>query len=469
MQTNIVLNKKRDSGSFGAIWIAHQTNINRECAVKFIQSDMQPHSDAKQHATALAKVNHPNVVQLYSLEEIENPETSQVEEAIVMELLKGSDLDSLISDSSFTASEAQSFSTELLDAITALHENGVVHGDLHAGNVFVTENKKIKVIDLLLTDTRHLSQLTSGATQSLIKSDIQALQSLLRRIFNNSDISDIFADQDTYFRRCASVDEIREFLSDLTEPKAVIRTAAQVESPAPSETDIQQYEGEVKVLFDSDIAANITSRGYWTFSIRPVDYQKRRTQRILDVKEKFVTAALHANLNFEYDKIIIGEEWINYEFELVPYIQSYKVFRSGQLSGLKAFDFDWHREAPMLASSRFRAGKQIAYNSVMLDIGKFTQLGKAYAKTFDANTPFQLIIKAYHLRDRILERESPNLRPKQIKIDSLTLCDTVKIGSELLLDKYEIAHSAASELLQRFDTDISEMEFVTVLKRFQNH
>jgi len=87
----IKLLNKHNSGAYGEVWIGEQTDLHRKVAVKVIKVEFADKASAKAHALALASLNHPCIVTVYSLEMVELPD-GQIVDAIVMELLEGETL-----------------------------------------------------------------------------------------------------------------------------------------------------------------------------------------------------------------------------------------------------------------------------------------------------------------------------------------------------------------------------------------
>ena len=124
---------------------ATDTKLGREVALKVlppdVASDPQRLARFQLEARAVAALNHPNVVTLYSVEECDGVHF------LTMELLEGQPLDRLISASSLSVERIVEIASALADALVAAHEKGIVHRDLKPANVMVTHEGRVKVLD----------------------------------------------------------------------------------------------------------------------------------------------------------------------------------------------------------------------------------------------------------------------------------------------------------------------------------
>ena len=146
--------EKIDEGAEAQVWKA-EDDLGRQVAVKLIDPSIEKYSGALAHAKALARAKHKNVVDVYYILEVAHPKTSKRVSAIVMELLHGGRLDGFLKANRLSANRALKIGSELMDGLEHIHKSGLSHGDLHAGNVMVIEDK-IKIIDILYLDTLNL-------------------------------------------------------------------------------------------------------------------------------------------------------------------------------------------------------------------------------------------------------------------------------------------------------------------------
>ena len=95
----------------------------------------------QREAKALAALDHPNIVTIYSVEE-----TGGVH-FLTMQLVEGQPLDRFISEGGLPVDRLLAIGEAIADALAAAHERGIVHRDLKPANVMVTTQGRVKVLD----------------------------------------------------------------------------------------------------------------------------------------------------------------------------------------------------------------------------------------------------------------------------------------------------------------------------------
>lgn len=133
------------AGGMGEVYRATDTKLARDVALKILPPDMASDPDRlarfEREARAVAALNHPNVVTVYSVEESDNVHF------ITMELIEGQPLDRLISANGLPTEQIIEIAGAIVEALTAAHQKGIVHRDLKPANVMVTNEGRVKVLD----------------------------------------------------------------------------------------------------------------------------------------------------------------------------------------------------------------------------------------------------------------------------------------------------------------------------------
>ena len=101
-----------------------------------------------QEAKAASALNHPNIITVHDIE------TDNGVMFIAMEHVPGRTLDALIRRRGLPVKEAVRYAIEIADALSAAHAAGIVHRDLKPGNIMVTEQGRVKVLDFGLAKLR---------------------------------------------------------------------------------------------------------------------------------------------------------------------------------------------------------------------------------------------------------------------------------------------------------------------------
>ena len=157
------------SGGMGEVYRATDTKLGRDVALKLLPADMalDPSrlSRFQREARTVAALNHPNIVTIFSVEEIEDVHF------LTMELIEGEPLGKLIPAGGLPPAQIVEIAHALADALAAAHEKGIIHRDLKPANVMVTRDGRVKVLDFgLAKETRPVEASdvtqTAGHTQA---------------------------------------------------------------------------------------------------------------------------------------------------------------------------------------------------------------------------------------------------------------------------------------------------------------
>jgi len=158
------------AGGMGEVYRAKDTKLEREVAIKVLPAalarDPERLARFEREAKVLASLNHPNIAQLYGIEE------SSMGRALVMELVPGHTL-----KGPFELKEALRIARLVAEALEAAHDKGIIHRDLKPANIMVTLQGVVKVLDFGLAAVTQSSDacdnnpsnsptLTMGATQA---------------------------------------------------------------------------------------------------------------------------------------------------------------------------------------------------------------------------------------------------------------------------------------------------------------
>ena len=129
----------------GEVYRARDTRLGRDVAIKILSSRIAADRDAvlrfEREARALATLNHPNIAAIYDV--IENGG----EPALVLELVDGQTLAERIAAGPISIDRALDHAKQIAEALDAAHEAGIVHRDLKPGNIKITEDGRVKVLD----------------------------------------------------------------------------------------------------------------------------------------------------------------------------------------------------------------------------------------------------------------------------------------------------------------------------------
>ncbi len=129
----------------GEVWKALDTTLDREVALKILTEEVTDNADRlaafDAEAKAVASLNHPNIVTIHSVEQVDGVYF------IAMEFVRGTPLSEMIPKTGFDPVQFLDLALPIVDAVHAAHERGVTHRDLKPANVMVGDDGRCKVLD----------------------------------------------------------------------------------------------------------------------------------------------------------------------------------------------------------------------------------------------------------------------------------------------------------------------------------
>ena len=137
--------KELGKGGMGEVYLAEDTNLKRQVAIKVLPKafafDDERLARFEREARVLASLNHPNIATIHGLE---NEDGQQL---LVMELVEGETLAERIEKGPLSLEETLDVSRQIAEGLESAHEKGVIHRDLKPGNIKLTPEGAIKILD----------------------------------------------------------------------------------------------------------------------------------------------------------------------------------------------------------------------------------------------------------------------------------------------------------------------------------
>ena len=133
------------AGGMGVVFRGHDERLDRDVALKVLPtgtlSDEATRKRFHKEALALAKLNHPHVATLYDFD------TQDGADFLVMEFISGVTLSDKLASGPLPEKEVVRLGSQLAEGLATAHEQGIVHRDLKPGNLRLTPDGRLKILD----------------------------------------------------------------------------------------------------------------------------------------------------------------------------------------------------------------------------------------------------------------------------------------------------------------------------------
>ncbi len=156
--------EKIGAGGMGEVYRGHDQHLARDVAIKVLPPGTLSDESARRHfrkeALILSQLNHPNIATIHDFD------TQKAVDFLVMEYIPGITLSEKIAGRPLPEKEVLRLGVQLAEGLAAAHALGVVHRDLKPGNLQVTSDGRLKILDFGLAKLR-FPVTASAPTESL--------------------------------------------------------------------------------------------------------------------------------------------------------------------------------------------------------------------------------------------------------------------------------------------------------------
>jgi len=129
----------------GEVYLAQDTKLDRKVALKILPVDAAIHQDRMrrfvQEAKAASALNHPNIITIYEIEQIDSVNF------IATEFIDGETLRERMRNAPMKLGEVLDVATQIASALAATHVADIVHRDIKPENVMLRRDGIVKVLD----------------------------------------------------------------------------------------------------------------------------------------------------------------------------------------------------------------------------------------------------------------------------------------------------------------------------------
>jgi serine/threonine protein kinase len=136
---------KLGTGGMGVVYEADDTRLPRKVALKFLPDELAADPDAirrfQREAETIALLNHPQICTIYDIGEHEG------RAYIAMECVDGVNLKTYMARKTIETPELAGIALQITRALEAAHAKGIVHRDIKPGNIIVSDDGAVKVLD----------------------------------------------------------------------------------------------------------------------------------------------------------------------------------------------------------------------------------------------------------------------------------------------------------------------------------
>jgi Tol biopolymer transport system component len=137
--------EKIGEGGMGVVYRSYDEHLARDVAVKVLTPDAlrgeAAHKRFHKEALALSKLNHPNIEIIYDFD------TQDGVDYLVTEYIPGLTLKGMLTSGPLQEKEISRLGTQIAEGLAAAHERKIVHCDLKPGNLMVSQDGRLKILD----------------------------------------------------------------------------------------------------------------------------------------------------------------------------------------------------------------------------------------------------------------------------------------------------------------------------------
>lgn len=272
-------------GGMGVVYRAEDIDLGRDVALKFLPPEVTRAAEVKERflheARAVASLSHPNICTIHEIGEHEG------DSFIAMEYIEGPSLKERVAAGPIKLDEAIDFAIQAAEGLSAAHGKGIVHRDIKADNIMISESGRAVITDFGLAKSAGRTQLTKEGSTLGTVAYMSPEQARGHEADHRSDIwslgvvlYEMIAGRQPFPGEYEQA-VIYSIINDEQEPLTAIRTGVPVElerivTRCLAKDPAERYQTALDLAADLRRAKSTGSTGKWQ---KRVEEARRRKER----------------------------------------------------------------------------------------------------------------------------------------------------------------------------------------------
>ena len=192
MVAHFRIQRKLGAGGMGQVWLAHDTQLDRPVALKFLPTELAADPDRSRRflreAKAAAAISHPNVAQIYEIGDADGLTY------LALEYVDGK---TLSVSGKLGMAEILDVAVQTVSALEDAHGKGIIHRDIKPANIMIDKRGLVKVLDFGLAKVERPAVSAPAEQQDTVTEPLTATDAVMGTLHYMSPEQALGEDVDT--------------------------------------------------------------------------------------------------------------------------------------------------------------------------------------------------------------------------------------------------------------------------------